>query len=359
MALKRFFFFLICIFSLTPLALLAQTGDSGRVATPRDTGNPVKTRPDTGHPLSTDTLGTAPRPHRDTTGRAARLAAARRRDSTHRADSLIVATSLIIKADSLKRDSISKDSLAKVALLMARKPKPPSPPYRSDTRAGIAKIRISKDLLFYILLAMFLWVAILKSGYEKYYSDLFTVFFRSSLRQHQIREQLLQARLPSLMFNLFFVVSGGTFLFLLGSLQPIRLNVPQWQIWVVSVTAVALLYSAKFVGLKLSGWIFGMSGAADTYIFIVFLVNKILGVALLPILAFLAFAREPLRSAGGTLGVLLVFGMLIYRFIRSYRPVWEEVQMTRFHFFLYLCAFEIAPLLLIYKTISKAFLIIF
>jgi len=43
--------------------------------------------------------------------------------------------------------------------------------------------------------------------------------------------------------------------------------------------------------------------------------------------------------------------MLFYRFIISYRPVRSEIKVNRFHFFLYLCAFEIAPLLLIYKVL--------
>jgi hypothetical protein len=204
-----------------------------------------------------------------------------------------------------------------------------------------------------VILALALWMGILKSGYQKYYDDLFTVFFRSSLRQHQIREQLLQARLPSLLYNLFFVGSAGTFLYLLAAPYAARLGHPDWELWGIAIGVVALLYAVKFVGLKLSGWVFGMTGAVDTYIFIVFLVNKILGVALLPVVVLLAFAKDPLQSVAATLGVLLVVGMLIYRFIRSYRPVWEEVQMSRFHFFLYLCAFEIAPLLLIYKTMLK------
>jgi hypothetical protein len=48
---------------------------------------------------------------------------------------------------------------------------------------------------------------------------------------------------------------------------------------------------------------------------------------------------------------ILVGGMLLYRFIISYRPVRSEIKVNRFHFFLYLCAFEIAPLLLIYKVL--------
>lgn len=328
-------FLLLC---LSGLAVRAQTGDT----TPPAAHSAVAQAPVDSAALAS---------HRDSVRRRRAL-----RDTlTARAKRDSIATAV---RDSLHRDSLRVDSLRMSAARLAvhrdstveAVAAPAGPPSRSNTRAGDPKIRVSKDMLFYIVLALALWMGILKSGYQKYYSDLFTVFFRSSLRQHQIREQLLQARLPSLMYNLFFVGSAGTFLYLLSKSYGFRVGHPDWEIWMASIAIVALLYAIKFVGLKLSGWIFGMTGAADTYIFIVFLVNKILGIALLPIVVLIAFAGNPLESAGATLGVLLVIGMLIYRFIRSYRPVWEEVQMSRFHFFLYLCAFEIAPLLLIYKT---------
>lgn len=341
MGLVRVCFFLLLY--LSGLAVRAQTGDT----TPPANHSAIVHAP-------VDSAALAA--HRDSVRRRRALrdtlAARAKRDS--------VATAVLdsLHRDSLRVDSLRVDSLrVSAARLTARRDStakavaaPSEPPSRSNTRPGDPKVRVSKDMLFYIVLALALWMGILKSGYQKYYSDLFTVFFRSSLRQHQIREQLLQARLPSLLYNLFFVGSAGTFLYLLAKNYGFRVGHPDWEIWVASIAIVALLYAIKFVGLKLSGWIFGMTGAADTYIFIVFLVNKILGIALLPIVVLIAFAGNPLESAGATLGVMLVIGMLIYRFIRSYRPVWEEVQMSRFHFFLYLCAFEIAPLLLIYKT---------
>ena len=365
MAAQRRFLW-ICVLALgwgLPLGGLAQTGDSGRAVPAR--GDSGTLRP---HIQVLDSAALAAhrdsvrrrrairdslvvRLRRDSTATAARDSVRRdvlRRDSLHLADSMATAS----------RDSlVHRDSLVRASALVGGPGGPggqrPGAPPRPDTREGTPKIRITRDLLFCIVVCLALWMGLLKSGYQKYYSDLFTVFFRSSLRQHQIREQLLQARLPSLLFNLYFVGCAGTFLYLLTSSYAIRLGHPAWELWTASIALVALLYAAKFVGLKLSGWVFGMSGAVDTYIFIVFLVNKILGVALLPIVVLLAFAKDPLQSAGATLGVLLVIGMLIYRFIRSYRPVWEEVQMSRFHFFLYLCAFELAPLLLIYKTMLK------
>jgi hypothetical protein len=50
---------------------------------------------------------------------------------------------------------------------------------------------------------------------------------------------------------------------------------------------------------------------------------------------------------------ILVGGMLLYRFAISYRPVRSEIKLSRIHFFLYLCAFEIAPLVLIYKVLLE------
>jgi hypothetical protein len=364
MAFQRYKTLGICtgllLLNLCVLRGYAQSGDSGRIApvgqAPGSVSLSDSGKTPTGQ-ASLDSLARVARRHRrDSLARVARLQALQ--DSVGRSRALLDSARSQALSDSVAKahiiqDSLARhDSLAKAAMMAARPPKGPTA-VASNTRAGTPKIRLSKDLLFYVILCMFLWVGILKSGYEKYYSDLFTVFFRSSLRQHQIREQLLQARLPSLLFNLFFIGSAGTFLYLLASGHSIRIGHAEWQLWVASVGAVAFLYSAKFVGLKLSGWIFGMGGAADTYIFIVFLVNKILGVALLPVLILLAFSKEPLSSIGATLGILLVVGMLVYRFVRSYRPVWEEVQMSRFHFFLYLCAFEIAPLLLIYKTMLK------
>jgi len=361
MALQRKWVFWICtilLVAVLPFRGSCQSVDSGGVShLAKDSGSrPSPTRQVMAVTASPQDSAAARlvKLARDSARRAVRLQAARRArtDSLRKSDSLGQAMLAVAFSDSLRKDSLRRDTLrAGTVILPVKHPVRPSPTV--ITREGVPKIRISRDLLFYAVLCMLLWIGILKSGYEKYFNDLFTVFFRSSLRQHQIREQLLQARLPSLLFNLFFVGCAGTFLYLLASGHTLRIGVSEWQLWLASIASVALLYSAKFVGLKLSGWIFGMTGATDTYIFIIFLVNKILGVALLPIVILLAFSREPLESASATLGILLVLGMLIYRFIRSYRPVWEEVQISRFHFFLYLCAFEIAPLLLIYKSMLK------
>jgi hypothetical protein len=99
------------------------------------------------------------------------------------------------------------------------------------------------------------------------------------------------------------------------------------------------------------GWILRISRATDVYLFIVFMVNKMAGIFLLPVLLVMAFPYYPILPAIIALSLFVLALLLGYRFFVSFRLVRNEIKLNLFHFFLYLCAFEIAPLLLIYKAL--------
>jgi hypothetical protein len=62
-----------------------------------------------------------------------------------------------------------------------------------------------KELMFYLITALLMVFALLKLGFAKYFNDLFRVFFRTTLKQRQIKEQLIQTPLPSLISMLFML----------------------------------------------------------------------------------------------------------------------------------------------------------
>ena len=72
-------------------------------------------------------------------------------------------------------------------------------------------------------------------------------------------------------------------------------------------------------------------------------------------LLILAFALGNVYSGGMTISWCLIAGLFMYRFILTYAAIHNQVKVNPFHFFLYLCAFEIAPLLLIYKGLLLFF----
>ena len=212
-----------------------------------------------------------------------------------------------------------------------------------------------KEALFYLIILLILIFAFLKRAFPKYFNDLFRVFFRSTLKQRQIKEQLIQTPFPSILLNGFFVVSGGLYIAFL--VQYFRLD-PLGNFWLMFIYGsilLSLIYLVKFCTLKASGWVFSMEEQADSYIFIVFIINKMLGIFLIPFLVLLAFAQGGLYKAGITLSCVAVGAMYIYRGILTYSAIRNQVKVNPFHFFLWLLAFEIAPLLLIYKGLLLFF----
>ncbi|MDQ6814028.1 MAG: hypothetical protein M3040_09835, partial [Bacteroidota bacterium] len=67
--------------------------------------------------------------------------------------------------------------------------------------------RTSKDEMFYLLAGLLLLLDFIKLVFSKYFLNIFRLFFQPSFRQKQTREQLQQGNLPSLLLNLFFVLS--------------------------------------------------------------------------------------------------------------------------------------------------------
>jgi len=219
--------------------------------------------------------------------------------------------------------------------------------------AGIYEIHHanSKDSLFYLLVAILFYFALTRIFFEKYFNNLMTLFFRVSLRQQQIREQVLQTPLPSLLLNILFVISSGLFACYLLHYSRFGEAVPFWVLYLYCMAAIATIYLVKFVVLKFVGWVFSISRATDIYIFVVFLVNKMLGIFLLPFLILITFSGQQFREILITISLAMIFMLWAYRALAGYRPVRNEIKLTPFYFFLYLCAFEIAPLLLIYKVL--------
>ena len=210
-----------------------------------------------------------------------------------------------------------------------------------------------KETLFYLLMGMLFCLALIKVVFARYVNNLLALVFRASMKQKQIREQLQQTPLPSLLLNIFFVLVAGLYVvFILQHYRFIEAD-DFWIPFFSCSLVIAIVYIIKFTILKFTGWVFNMREAANTYAFIVFLVNKLLGMFLLPLLILISFSRPSWATPLRTLSYVLIFCFFAYRYIVSFSPVRREVKVSPFHFFMYLCAFEIAPLLLIYKVLLR------
>lgn len=208
-----------------------------------------------------------------------------------------------------------------------------------------------KEGFFYSIIALLLFFAFSKNAFSRYLDDLFRTFFRTTLKQRQTRDQLMNTPLPSLFFNILFTLSAALFITLLFHHFGLGTDYSFVLLFAFCIGGLLGVYAIKFVTLKLCGWLLGISEATNTYIFIVFTTNKVIGIVLLPFIIGLAFMEQEVYEIVFVLSICTVSLLLVYRFYLSYASIQKQVQMNFFHFLLYLAAFEIAPLLLINKLL--------
>jgi hypothetical protein len=274
--------------------------------------------------------------------------------------------------DTTRRQAVQpvSDSLARQDSALAAKPLADTRSWAADTAytklyrnlypAGnsnavfmINKIRQpgSKDELFYMLVGLLLLVALIRTGFPKYFQNVFRLFFQANYRQKQSKESLLQDNLPSLLLNIIFLLSGGLLIALLANGSPQVAQLPLWLLWLYTCGTLAVIYIGKFLFITFCGWAFNVPQFAFNYNFIVFLINKVMGICLLPLLAIIAFSRGQTYETAVTVALSVVLLMIVYRYIVALGTVVKNLKINAVHFFIYLCAVEILPLLVIYKLL--------
>jgi Domain of unknown function (DUF4271) len=213
----------------------------------------------------------------------------------------------------------------------------------------------STDWIFYLLLGLTFYLAIFRQIFPRYLNELAAVYSHSSVKARQWKEKFHSSQLPSLLLNLFFFMSGGVFLFFMIRYLNEKPAYPEWLQIIACMSFLALLYLGKFIILKFMGLVFDREEAMETYLFIVFLVNKTLGILLLPITLGLVLTGPDGKVVVVTLALILIVLLFVYRYVRSFAVLRNDLKLNALHFFIYLCAFEIVPVALLYKFVLNLF----
>lgn len=287
-----------------------------------------------------------------------------RRDNSGGADSIvrqrdtITQQDSIVRADTLFQTSIDTPAIAKpVFSLLTDSSIYNQHPYFTFTnpvkRLASKRTWQGKEPLFYSTIGLLIFFALVRNNFSRYASDLFALFFRTTIKQRQIKEQLMQAPLPSLLLNIIFFISGALFINLLLAHYGLGRSFSFWPLLLYTFLGLVVIYVLKFTVLKICGWLFHMSDVTDAYSFVVFTTNKIIGIALLPFIILLAFTNGPFQQGVLTLSIIMVVALFLYRFYLSFATIERQLKISFFHFLLYLLGFEIVPLLLINKLLFR------
>lgn len=205
--------------------------------------------------------------------------------------------------------------------------------------------------LIFFLLGILSFMAMLLAIYPKDVRLTFQAFLSTSANKNVQREQAGFLKIESLANYLLFIASMGTFLFLAVDILQADNPFNSFGMLLLFLVGVALVYALKHLQLKVLSAILPCEQEIESYNFVVFNTNKALGFILLPLLFLVAYVPSGAQITAFYFAVILLGLIYMYRTLKGLAAAGSLILFRKFHFIVYLCAVEIAPMLILLKLL--------
>ncbi|HHH52546.1 MAG TPA: DUF4271 domain-containing protein, partial [Bacteroidetes bacterium] len=207
----------------------------------------------------------------------------------------------------------------------------------------------SSGFLFWIFLFILVYIAILLTMNRNLVFKIFKAVWFYNLTNNLLRNFLNRDYLFYLLLSINFILNLATFVYLVFSKFEIYSG---FHFWLLLVVAVLVVYFFKHLFIYLFQEVFSSLKSLTLYNFTVLLFNISLGFMLLPLNMIIAYGFDSLSFflLYFTMGLMGLY--LILRLFRGFLITYSYFNISIVHFFLYLCAFEILPLLFFYKLLT-------
>jgi hypothetical protein len=216
----------------------------------------------------------------------------------------------------------------------------------NNDEQGVAKWMI------FVLLGLLSLMSIIIAIYKKEVSVIFQAFLSTSSGQNGQREQGGILTLERFSSYILFIFGMGTFCFFIPQILLKDFQFNTFGALCLFISGVGSVYFLKHIQLKVLSYILPFRQEIEAYNFILSNTNKALGFIIVPLLFLIAYTP----STGQTMSLYFSFILLsliyIYRALKGLATAGSIILFHKFHFFVYLCAVEIAPIVILLKILS-------
>ncbi|WP_347528508.1 DUF4271 domain-containing protein [Mucilaginibacter sp. CAU 1740] len=202
------------------------------------------------------------------------------------------------------------------------------------------------------IIGMLLYIAVLNLVLNKDVSNVYTSFYSKRVLSIAGKEEGPVSTWAFLGLFALFCATFGLFLFQLAAYKGVYYSVAGSRLFIYIVVAVVILFSLKFLILKVLGFVFDINKLVSEYLNILHLTYFNIAFAFLPVVicfSLLGAQYIPLLLAITLVIIIIIF---VWQYIRSSVNIISTFRFHKFYLFTYLCALEICPVLILIKALN-------
>jgi len=211
--------------------------------------------------------------------------------------------------------------------------------------------------LFYFILLLAGIVVFVKSVFTRYFNELWRSFFNLNNAMLMMRQQDIAFSVPGLLLSINFYIAIAIYIFLKIHQQKIHLPINDVALIGVLVLFIMGFIMFRFFIYRASMLMFNKKSELESISFIDLMQLEFAGIIMVPTILVLAFSSSAVVEYLWAASYLLIIIILGYRLILGWRIGGRLIFQNWFHFILYICSVEIAPILIIIKSVQYAILL--
>ena len=218
---------------------------------------------------------------------------------------------------------------------------------------NVAAIKETFRRFFFIaFMGMLVLLTISFTLFRNSFAKAWRAFLNDNMLTQIHREQGSIAHFPYLLMNLIFFVNLALFIMSAAHIFDLQLmDRSNWEIFFILLGAIIVIFVLKHLLIKIIANVFPLSKEMRLYAFTITIFCAILGLFLIPLNALLAYAPDNLIISTFWISIGVVLLTYLFRALRSFFIGGRYLASHQFHFLLYICAVEIAPLLILIRLI--------
>ncbi len=224
-----------------------------------------------------------------------------------------------------------------------------------DTKTEFAQLRpaMPEKWLFYIILFLAAIVVFVKSFFARFFIELWKSYFNLNNAMQMMRQQDISFSVPGLLLAINFYVAFAILLFLHLHRQKVQISFNELFLIPILMIGIIGFVICRMTIYRLAVNLFNQKNDLETLSYLDLMQLEFAGIIFVPLNLVLAFGSPSIINFLWIGCYILLSGMTIYRIVIAWRIGGNIMFANFFHFILYICTVEVAPILILIKLVQQ------
>lgn len=225
-------------------------------------------------------------------------------------------------------------------------------PFKSKKKSGDGHLRKSRDpWIIVIIIGLLLYTALLNFSLGSDMKSIFQSFYAKRGTQFDKDDSAINVWTFIGLF-LLFGATFGLFLYQLAAYNNVYYSISGLQLFVALSLIIISLFAFKFLLLKIIGFLFDINRIVSEYITALYLTYFNIAFVFLPVAVCFSLLAAQFIPYLLAIALFLIVVIFIWIYLRSSMNIISNFRFHKFYLFIYLCALEICPILILIKVLN-------